>query len=62
MRTVRYGIVPTLDRDSLNCTLKSLTEHCTVQCPLTVVVTRSLVNNLEGYNYDGGMGHVGCGV
>ena len=58
MRTVRYGIVPTLDRDSLNFTLKSLAAHCTMPTDLTVVVTRSLVNNLDGYNYDGGMGDV----
>ena len=40
MRTVRYGVLPTLHRDLQNCTLKSLAAQCTVQCALKVVVTR----------------------
>ena len=40
MRTVRYGILPALHRDSQNFTLKSLAAQCTVQCALKVVVTR----------------------
>ena len=39
MYTVRYGIVPTLNRGSQNFTLKSLAAQCTVQCTLKVVVT-----------------------